>query len=68
MSTQTTNKLRSTMVYGTFGNVDKTDGTINKASGVFQRNLLVGENLILGTETLILPVTLLTRRAISCLL
>jgi hypothetical protein len=39
------------MIHGVFTNLDKTDGTI-KASGVFQRDVLVGGNLILGTETL----------------
>ena len=51
MSTQQTNKLRSTNVYGTFGNYDTSTGSI-LANGTFQRNLFVGENLVLGTETI----------------
>jgi len=50
-TTQASNKLRSTAVYGQFGNFDKSDGTI-PAYGVFQRNLLVAGNLLLGTETI----------------
>ena len=49
MSTQQTNKLRSTNVYGSFGNFDTSTGSI-LANGTFQRNVLVGEDLILGTE------------------
>jgi len=49
-TTQASNKLRSTAVYGQFGNFDKSDGSI-PAYGVFQRNLLVAGNLLLGTET-----------------
>jgi hypothetical protein len=48
---QGSNKLRSTAVYGQFGNFDKSDGSI-PAYGVFQRNLLVAGNLLLGTETI----------------
>ena len=51
MSTQQTNKLRSTNVYGSFGNYDTSTGSI-LANGTFQRNLFVGENLVLGTETI----------------
>jgi hypothetical protein len=51
MSTQTANKLRFTMIHGVLTDLDKTDGTI-KASGVFQRDVLVGGNLVFGTETL----------------
>jgi hypothetical protein len=50
-TTQASNKLRSTAVYGQFGNFDKSDGSI-PAYGVFQRNLLVNGNLILGSETI----------------
>jgi hypothetical protein len=49
MSTQSANKLRSTNVYGSFGNYDTSTGCI-LANGQFQRNILVGEDLILGTE------------------
>ena len=49
MSTQSANKLRSTNVYGSFGNYDTSTGSI-LANGQFQRNILVGEDLILGTE------------------
>ena len=49
MSTQQTNKLRSTNVYGSFGNYGTSTGSI-LANGTFQRNVLVGEDLILGTE------------------
>ena len=48
---QTANKMRSTYVYGTFGNFDKSDGSI-PAYAAFQRNVLVAGNLLLGTETL----------------
>ena len=51
VSTPTANKIRSTYVYGTFGNFDKSDGTI-QAYAAFQRNVLVAGNLILGTEIL----------------
>jgi hypothetical protein len=51
MSTQQTNKLRSTNVYGTFGNFDTSSGSI-LANGQFQRNLFVGGDLTLGLETL----------------
>ena len=51
VSAPTANKIRSTYVYGTFGNFDKSDGTI-PAYAAFQRNVLVAGNLILGTETL----------------
>ena len=44
-----TNKLRSTNIYGSFGNFDNSSGSI-LANGTFQRNLFVGEDLILGTE------------------
>jgi microcystin-dependent protein len=49
-SSQTANKLRSTFVYGNLGNFDKSDGT--PANAAFQRNLLVGGNLTIGTETI----------------
>ena len=49
-TTQASNKLRSTAVYGQFRNFDKSDGSI-PAYGVIQRNLLVAGNLLLGTET-----------------
>ena len=51
MSTQQTNKLRSTNVYGSFGNFDTSTGSI-LANGQFQRNLFVGGDLVLGTETI----------------
>ena len=50
-SSQTANKLRSTFVYGQLGNFDKSDGTI-LANAAFQRNVLVGGNLTIGTETI----------------
>ena len=46
-----TNKLRSTNIYGSFGNFDTSTGSI-LASGTFQRNLFVGGDLVLGTETI----------------
>ena len=52
MTTQASNKLQSTAVYGQFGNFDKSDGSI-PAYGAFQRNLLVAGNLLLRrTETI----------------
>ena len=51
MSTQSANKLRSTNVYGSFGNYDTSTGSI-LANGTFQRNLFVGGDLVLGTETI----------------
>ena len=50
-SSQTANKLRSTFVYGNFGNFDTSTGSI-LANAAFQRNVLVGGNLTLGLETL----------------
>ncbi len=50
-SSITTNQFRSTNIYGTFNNFDKSNKSI-LASGNFQRNLSVGGNLILGTETI----------------
>ena len=47
----TTNKLRSTVIYGTLSNVDKTDGSI-QANASFQRNVTIGGNLTIGTETI----------------
>ena len=47
----TTNKLRSTVIYGTLSNVDKTDGSI-QASASFQRNVTIYGNLTLGKETI----------------
>ena len=46
-----TNKLRSTVIYGTLSNVDKTDGSI-QANASFQRNVTIGGNLTIGTETI----------------
>lgn len=46
----TENRLRSTNIYGTFGNYDKSDGTI-QANAIFQRNVNVKGNLLLGNET-----------------
>jgi len=46
----TANKLRSTTVYGSFTNQDNSTGTI-QAAAVFQRDVSVGGNLILGVET-----------------
>ena len=51
MSTQSANKLRSTFVHGEFRNLDKSDGTI-PANAVFQRNVLVGGDLVIGTEVI----------------
>ena len=45
------NQFRSTTVFGTFNNLDTSTKNI-LADGKFQRNLSVGGNLILGTETL----------------
>ena len=50
-SSITTNQFRSTNIYGTFNNFDTSTKSI-LASGNFQRNLSVGGNLILGTETI----------------
>jgi microcystin-dependent protein len=50
-TTPNVNKLRSTFIYGALGNVDKTDGSV-PAIAIFQRNVTVGGNLILGTETI----------------
>ena len=46
----TFNKFKSTTIYGNFNNIDYLDNSI-QASGNFQRNLNVGGNLNLGTET-----------------
>ena len=51
MSTQSANKLRSTNIYGNFGNYDTSTGSI-LANGQFQKNLFVGGDLVLGTETI----------------
>ena len=50
-SSQTANKLRSTFIYGNLGVFDKSDGSI-KSSAVFQRNVLIGNDLTLGLKTL----------------
>jgi hypothetical protein len=50
-STQTFNKLRSTWVYGNLVNLDTSTKSI-LAGAAFQRNVTIGENLILGTETI----------------
>ena len=46
----TFNKLKSTTIYGNFNNLDYPDNSI-QASANFQRNLNIGGNLNLGTET-----------------
>ena len=51
MTTLTNNQFRSTSIYGTFSNIDSTNGSI-LANGKFQRNLTIEGNLILGKETL----------------
>ena len=51
MSTQSANKLRSTNVYGSFNNYDTSTGSI-LASASFQRNVLIGNDLTLGLESL----------------
>ena len=48
----TNNRFKSTSIYGTFTNVDSTNGNI-LADGKFQRNLTVEGNLILGKETIL---------------
>ena len=50
-SSQTANKLRSTFIYGNLGVFDKSDGSI-LANAAFQRNVLIGNDLTLGLETL----------------
>ena len=45
------NQFKSTAIYGTFTNVDSTNGSI-LANGNFQRNLTVQGNLIIGNETI----------------
>ena len=50
-SVQTFNKLRSTWVYGNLVNLDTSTKSI-LAGAAFQRNVTIGENLILGTETI----------------
>jgi len=50
-SSQSANKLRSTFIYGNLGVFDKSDGSI-LSSAVFQRNVLIGNDLTLGLETL----------------
>ena len=50
-SSQTANKLRSTFVYGNFGNFDTSTGSI-LANAAFQRNVLIGNDLTLGLERL----------------
>ena len=50
-SSQTANKLRSTFVYGNFGNFNTSTGSI-LANAAFQRNVLIGNDLILGLERL----------------
>ena len=49
-SSQSANKLRSTFIYGNLGVFDKSDGSI-LSSAVFQRNVLIGNDLTLGLET-----------------
>ena len=51
MTTLSNNQFRSTSIYGTFSNIDSTNGSI-LANGKFQRNLTIEGNLILGKETL----------------
>ena len=50
-STQNYNKLRSTFVYGNLANLDTSTKSI-LAAAAFQRNVTIGGNLILGTETI----------------
>ena len=50
-STQTANKLRSKFIYGNLGVFDKSDGLI-LSSAVFQRKILIGNDLTLSLETL----------------
>ena len=47
----TFNRFKSTSIYGTFSNVDSSNGNI-LADGKFQRNLTIEGNLILGLETI----------------
>lgn len=45
------NRFKSTAIFGTFSNVDSSNGSI-LADGKFQRNLTIEGNLILGKQTL----------------
>jgi microcystin-dependent protein len=50
-SSVSTNQFRSSKIYGTLTNIDTTNKSI-LANAIFQRNVSVGGNLILGTETI----------------
>jgi hypothetical protein len=50
-SSVSTNQFRSSKIYGTLTNIDTTNKSI-LANASFQRNVSVGGNLILGTETI----------------
>ncbi len=45
------NQFRSTFVYGTLNNLDNTSSSI-PARAAFQRDVLVGNNLVLGNAAL----------------
>ena len=51
-TTLTFNQFKSTAIYGTFSNVDSSNGSI-LADGKFKRNLTIEGNLILGKETIL---------------
>ena len=51
-TTLTFNQFKSTAIYGTFSNVDSSNGSI-LADGKFKRNLTIEGNLILGKQTIL---------------